>query len=845
MFFLCILFAALGLSCVQVSSYLDFCLALAILAVLTLVCCARRLSSRALLGYVPPKGTSTSGSKRPSVPSRGVHPVLLAVLWFCLSVRIGEARKPGPDWTVSVANLSGLNTRAFGFTDSAYDVWLFSETHLTKVGAQVFWSNVRSSSPAYTAFQHGCPVAPRSEASDIGQWSGVGVMAKFPIRRLPHQWSSCLYHSGRLVCTSFCAHGLWVSGVVVYGTPTGPTHPKGREVTNELLTQALDRVEQMPGPRYIAGDFNHDWDRLHAVTVMHRLGYRDIQDLEAERTGRLPQATCRDKTRRDFCFVSRELASLFLGCWLDEETVADHAYLIGKFRGVEEDVYRFAWPIPDPMEWEPADTRAPVSRQLFQDPTNLTTDYTSFWSEVEQSNMHARARVRKPAVRTMTGRAQQLQPVRRETNLAPLKTSRPGDRQPAFLGSCMQHVQWTKQHRRLQSYVRLCASALPTVAHVAHQYRLWSAIRQARGFVPSFDKWWASRDLGIGEPACVPQEPPSHAVGLLFLAGLDLELSQLETALNSSRSHANRMHKASDAHAMYKAVKRDVPAQVDSLALSQTAYVAEVDEAECAVVTTEAVPWYPNVPILHNGNPLDIIHCDSDKLWLNSCQSIQPGDSLIQRRPLGQLPNLFHAFESQWAQLWNRHQNVPASQWDQIIAFARAQLRKVDGAPPDISEAAVRSTLRSKSKHAATSLDGVSRADLLALTSPDLALLCKVFAHATDSGAWPAQVLKGYVRSLAKTEEPSTVNHFRPITVFSNVYRTWSSIAARHWLKLVSDVVDPLLCGNTVGGRASMVWRHMLEQIELAHQQNSGACGFSADIVKALTSCRVSQHLQP
>ena len=199
----------------------------------------------------------------------------------------------------------------------------------------------------------------------------------------------------------------------------------------------------------------------------------------------------------------------------------------------------------------------------------------------------------------------------------------------------------------------------------------------------------------------------------------------------------------------------------------------------------------------------------------------------------------------QWAQLWNRHQNVPASQWDQIIAFARAQLRKVDGAPPDISEAAVRSTLRSKSKHAATSLDGVSRADLLALTSPDLALLCKVFAHATDSGAWPAQVLKGYVRSLAKTEEPSTVNHFRPITVFSNVYRTWSSIAARHWLKLVSDVVDPLLCGNTVGGRASMVWRHMLEQIELAHQQNSGACGFSADIVKALTSCRVSQHLQP
>ena len=830
--FPCVLFVAFGSLCSLPCVPVQFCLMIAILAFLMVVWAAAAL----IIGSPPavkPMNYMMARKHRPPRPRGCVPSFLYAVLWICLSCRIGEARKPGPEWTVSVANLSGLNTRAFGFADSPYDVWMFSETHLTKVGAQAFWSNVRSVNPMYQAFLPGCPVAPRSEASDIGQWSGVGVMAKFPVRRLPHSWPSCMYHSGRLVCSSFCAHGLWVSGVVVYGTPTGPTHPKGREVTNELLSQALDRVEQMTGPRYIAGDFNHDWERLHTITLMHRLGYRDIQDLEAERTGRLPQATCRDKTRRDFCFVSRELAALFVGCWTDEEAVADHDYLIGKFRGVEEDVYRFAWPIPDAMEWEPADTRAPVRKPLFHDPESLTSDYASFWKEVEQSNMQARALARKPAIRTMTGRAQLLQPARRETNQAPLKASRPGDRQPAFLGSCLQHVQWTKQHRRLQSYVRLCASTLPTVAHVVHQYRLWSVIRQARGFLPSFEPWWSNRVLGVGEPACVPSDPPSHAVALLFLAGLDHELSQLETALNRSRSHANRMHKASDAHAMYKAVKRDAPAQVDSLALQQTGTVAEVDECECAVVTTEAVSWYPNAPILHDGQPLEVIHCDSDKLWLNSCQSIQPGDVLTQRKLVGQLPDLFHAFESQWAQLWNRHEDVPLSQWDQIIAFARTQLQRVDGGPPDVSDAAVVSTLRSKSKHAATSLDGVSRADLLALSQPDLRLLCKIYEHATTTGCWPAQTLKGYVRSLAKVDEPSTVSHFRPITVFSNLYRAWSSLAARHWLKLVSEAVDPLLCGNTTGGRAAMVWRYMLEQIELAHQNNTGACGFSADIVKA------------
>lgn len=81
--------------------------------------------------------------------------------------------------------------------------------------------------------------------------------------------------------------------------------------------------------------------------------------------------------------------------------------------------------------------------------------------------------------------------------------------------------------------------------------------------------------------------------------------------------------------------------------------------------------------------------------------------------------------------------------------------------------------------------------------------------------------------------DPSEVGHFRPITVFSNTYRTWSSIAARHWLRAISQVVDPFLCGNTTGGRAAMVWRYMLEQLEAAHRGEGDVCGFSADIVKA------------
>ena len=164
---------------------------------------------------------------------------------------------------------------------------------------------------------------------------------------------------------------------------------------------------------------------------------------------------------------------------------------------------------------------------------------------------------RKPVVRAMTGRGRQQMPQRRHGQLAPTKTSRPGDRQPAFLGTCIQHAQWLKQLRRLQSYVRLSRSGVATAAHRAHQYGLWTAILRAPGFCPSFPDWWAQRSLAVGEPAFVPLTPPDQNVAWLFYAGLEMDFEQLEKSLRSARSHAHRLAKASDVSAMYRSVQRD------------------------------------------------------------------------------------------------------------------------------------------------------------------------------------------------------------------------------------------------------------------------------------------------
>ena len=184
-----------------------------------------------------------------------------------------------------------------------------------------------------------------------------------------------------------------------------------------------------------------------------------------------------------------------------------------------------------------------------------------------------------------------------------------------------------------------------TALHRTHQWSLWHSILTARGFSPCFGEWWGARALGVGEPCSVPVSSPDHATALLFYAGAEVELSQLETALNASRSHARRPFRATEVHAMYLSVRRDPPAQVDSLATSISASVKSIDEEECAVVLASTPAWNPELPVLHGLTPVAVVHLDSDKLWLQSCQGIEVGDELRQCTSVGRLEDLFRAFE--------------------------------------------------------------------------------------------------------------------------------------------------------------------------------------------------------
>ena len=166
-----------------------------------------------------------------------VPPVARRVLLLCLILRVGEAKVPGPEktWTIGHCNPAGLPNKAHLLSESSVDLWLISETHLSSQGYRSFQRHLRAEGSQYQWSVPGKHVMPRSTTSDHGSWTGVLALSSHPTRRLSHDWHPSVFDTSRISVSATYCSGLWVSGVVLYGIPGGPTHPNARLATDALL----------------------------------------------------------------------------------------------------------------------------------------------------------------------------------------------------------------------------------------------------------------------------------------------------------------------------------------------------------------------------------------------------------------------------------------------------------------------------------------------------------------------------------------------------------------------------------------------------------------------------------
>ena len=765
----------------------------------------------------------TSGSCRPLR-------AFLTCLLVLSSFRIGEARVPGPDhWSLGVCNPSGMQGKHHVLSSVPADVVAISETHLSSMAKRNLALSLRSIRSPFKHVLTGAAMAPRTTASDAGQWAGVAFTSAFPCRSLAAPWPPDLFESGHIQFGSFFTPAAWVSGAVVYGYPEGKTHPMALQRTEDILDFAFQRLSALPGPRFMAGDWNFASDVLSVSSKLRAAGWVEVQEHVASLTGRPIENTCKGATRKDFLWLSPELALGFLDLAIDHEVFADHAVLVARFAGGSLHLERFPWPCPKPVPWPQVPEMSSVVD--FSPPSDPTAQYALLWSDKERQ---AKTALGVDWMPQMGGRGAHTKPKRVVGRQAPIKQGRPNDVQPGFFGFSAAHAKQFKQLRRLQNYCRWIDSRPSTgVVDSLHGIGLWNSILRAPGFGSSFVQWWPTRQyVSPLDPLSIPQHCPSSAIAHQIYDAVLAEVRMFEQRLQQAKRAHRQSQLERDRNLVFREVARSPAAPVESLLHKVEASISRVDVEECAVELHHPVDLLPNTAVWISGQAHEVIHADHDKIWLHDVSAIQPADRRLQTQHVGDLRALFDAFHDQWKLRWCRHDGLPFDHWTQLLDFAKRVIRPSSIPHLAVDSALVRAEVSRKKKRAATGLDGVSREDLVQADHATLSSLVNIYSRAEVDGEWPAQILAGKVQSLAKTDTASTVGDFRPITIFGLPYRVWSSLQSRHLLHFAETWVDDSVFGNRKGRQSSDLWSQLLLQIDEAYASGTALSGISADLEK-------------
>ena len=102
-------------------------------------------------------------------------------------------------------------------------------------------------------------------------------------------------------------------------------------------------VCEASGPRCFGGHFNLTPEQLLLWDAWKTMGFVELQDLWAARTGQPPVATRKGKTRKDHLFLTWELAQMVQSVEVRADYFSDHAVLIAHLQCPHASIPRPVW----------------------------------------------------------------------------------------------------------------------------------------------------------------------------------------------------------------------------------------------------------------------------------------------------------------------------------------------------------------------------------------------------------------------------------------------------------------------------------------------------------------------
>ena len=459
----------------------------------------------------------------------------------------------------------------------------------------------------------------------------------------------------------------------------------------------------------------------------------------------------------------------------------------------------------------------------------MTEGYCQLWNAIETD---AKCNSPKPVDAAMLGRARRIVPKKRSTQgVAPIKKGRQGEFQPEYFGPSVRLAQWVRQTRRLQAYVRLASSQKPLgILRVES----WSSVLHAKGFSPDFTSWWDDCAFKTSDaPVCCPVYPPSTEIARGMFDSLVAAVRNFEHLLKQQSRHYARFRRDMNPNLVFSDIRPSMVPGVDVLLQPIRAKVEDVDVETGQITLDRPCEFASDLVLSCDGQPLNVIHHETDALWVEDASQVKPGATVNQTKYVGRHDELEDAFVQVWRERWLRHVDVPASRWEVIVDFTRNHLPPGSFYWPSMNADDMRLILQKKKRSTSHGLDGVTLADLRRMPVQVLHAFCAMFRDSERTGDWPSQLVHGKVVSLAKVPSPGSPADFRPITVFSLLYRVWSSFHARKALLALESQLPDSLYGSRPGCYAAQVWAKLLWCIEHSFQHSIDLSGMVADLQKA------------
>ena len=172
--------------------------------------------------------------------------------------------------------------------------------------------------------------------------------------------------------------------------------------------------------------------------------------------------------------------------------------------------------------------------------------------------------------------------------------------------------------------------------------------------------------------------------------------------------------------------------------------------------------------------------------------------------------------------------------WQRVVGFVKLFVPKHDFQLPALDIDAWKSSVAKFKPKAARGLDGFSKEDLQWMPNSFMQPLIDMM-NCLEAGRcdWPQQLLCGAVIGLAKHNGAYAAGHFRPITLFSMIFRAWSKLRTKQLIRQMATCMPTEALGFLPDREAPQIWLQLQGTIELMLQHRKPLCGLSTDLQKA------------